>query len=179
DGGHLLQRELGRVHRVSEREHPSGGHELDDVGAVFGLPAYGVAALIGPGADSLADARRDDAVGGKRIDVRMAAPRTDWVERYQHAGTDDESVADGVAQAEIDVLGRSQIAHGGEPGFEHAPRIGGSEMGLLGSGTLKKLDLVLVPARPRLEGQVLMGVHEPRKERRISEIDRLGSSRGA
>ena len=77
DGVHLLLRDLRRVHLVGEGEHAAGGADLDDVGAVLDLEAYGVAELVRAARNAVLDAGlvAEEVVGEAGI-VAMAAARS-------------------------------------------------------------------------------------------------------
>ena len=124
DGVHLLLRKLRRVDRIGQRQNAPGGHEFDEIRSVFDLIAHRGAALTRAIADSLTwpellnSPRRRD-----RRSIAVTTGRADGVGGHQHPRTDHPTVVDGVAQTDIDVIARADVAHGGEACFEGLPRI--------------------------------------------------------
>ncbi len=72
--------------------------------------------LAAPAAMPVGDAGlRAEALVGEAGVVAVAAARAEGVHRDQHARAGDDAGVDGVAQADVDVVARADVAHGGEP----------------------------------------------------------------
>ena len=124
DGVHLVLRELGRVDGIGEGEDAARGHEFDDVGAVLDLVAHRGAALVGAVADAVQrPLLRHAARGRNRIAVAVAASGADGVNGHEHARPRHEAGVDGIAQADVDVVARADVAHGREARIEGLLRI--------------------------------------------------------
>ena len=105
----------------------------------------------------------------------MAAGGTQGVDRHQHARAGNLTVANGVAQADVDVVLGAEVAHRGEAGHEGDAGIHGGIKGALGDGLLEQVHLTLAVIGLVGVGEVGMGVHEARHEGGVAQIDGLGA----
>jgi hypothetical protein len=104
--------------------------------------------------------------GGVR--AAMAVARGDAAGRAEEARPGDHAGLDGVAHLDVEEVLLGHDAHGGGAGGEIAPEIGGGAQ-RLGDGRLAELaDLVAVAG---YDGDVAVGVHEPRHHEAIAEVE--------
>src|SRR5271163_4524521 len=104
---HFFERILRSLWIVSLREHPTRGHELDQIRAVlYVLPNHVTDAVHAIG----------DAVSGRvifewqQIIVRMSAGDAEPWPAHQHSRSGHVAGIDGVAQSHITVAGRAHVA---------------------------------------------------------------------
>ena len=103
----------------------------------------------------------------------MTAGRAERVHRDQHARARNLAVADGVAQADVDVVARAHVAHGGEAGHQRlAHDIDGVQRALR-DGLLQPVQLLLAVVALEGVGEVRVRVDEARQQRRVAEVDGL------
>ena len=117
---------------------------LDDVGAVLHLVAHGGAALVGAVADAFGHAGRAHDVEGKGIAVGVTTGGADGVIGREDARPHGDARADGVAQADVQVLARAEVTDGGEAGVEQRACVRGGVQRLLGGEAHEALELVAV-----------------------------------
>jgi hypothetical protein len=176
DGVHLVLRELRGVDGIGEREHAARGHRFDDVGAELDLVAHGGAAFVGAVADSIDRSALGDADRGwNGVGVAMSAGGTDRMNSHEHARSGDVAGGDGVAQADVDVVARAEVAHRGHSGVDGLARVGRGQQRLLRRMPHQTFEVLAVVVLTRLEAEMSVGVDESRQQGHIAEIDHLGS----
>src|SRR6185295_20114076 len=106
DGVQLFLRELRRVHVVSRRKNAATGAGLDDVGAVFVREADGIAGLVGAVDHAFGGAgfMREQTSAEPSGVIAVSTSGTNGMDRDQHARAGNFAVANGVAQADVDVI---------------------------------------------------------------------------
>ena len=175
---HLRLRELRRPHIVGQRQDAAGRAHLDDVGAVLHLKADRVAELIRAAGDAVGDPRlRPEPL--KRIPgvVAMAAARAKRVNRDEHARTERHAARDRIAQADVDVVGRPDVAHRREAGEQRPPCELGGAKGRFGNRAPQPRDRVRIPVVRRFVGDMGVRVDEAGEQRDVAKVDDLRAGR--
>src|SRR5437763_5887431 len=99
----------------------------------------------------------------------MSARRTDGMNRYEHPRTDRPPVVDGVAQTDVDVIARADVADGCEASLDCFPRECRREDGLLGRMAHQRLKIVEVEVLLILFGEVNVRIDQAGEKRRVAE----------
>ena len=179
---HLGLRELRGIDFVGERQHAPSRAHLDDVCAVLHLESHRIAKSVGPGRDALrrAGLRSKQHVRIARA-VAVAAASAERIHGHQHVRARGHARVDRVPQTDVDVVGRPDVPHGGEPRHQRLARVRRGDDGFLGDRAAKAGDGIGVPVCGALERHVRVGVDEPGKQRDVAQIDhaRAGRNRDA
>src|SRR6266511_1634231 len=120
DGLHLFERVLRGLRVVAEREHSAGRTDFDHVGAVLDH----LARLSHHGRHPVGDAFVE-VIEFRREQVVVAMPAGDAEGRSGGYDPRPRDVAgvDRVAQRDVGVAARADVAHSREAGFEREPRV--------------------------------------------------------
>ena len=105
---------------VLRGEDAAGGADLDHLGAELALPPDLIFQLLGTIADPFLFLVLFQA-GGQEGAVAMAAGRAESMAGRDDARADRIAIADGLGEADIVAVARSDVADGGEAGIEHCP----------------------------------------------------------
>ncbi len=103
--------------------------------------------------------------------IAVAAGGSERVNRNQHARPGNISGVDGIAQPNVDEIGRADIAHRGEAGHHGLARVRGGANRFLGNRPLQGEQRIAVVIGVELIGQMRMRVDETGKQRGIAQID--------
>ena len=105
----------------------------------------------------------------------MAAGGSERVNRNQHSRPRNVSGVDGIAQPNIDEVGRPDIAYRGEAGHYGFARVGGGANRPFGDGPLQGKQRTAVIVGVELHGQMRMRVNETGQQRGVAQVDHRGS----
>ncbi len=171
--GQFLLRELRRVDIVCGREDAAGGADLNNVRAIFVIEAHRVASLIRTIDDAVerAGLTAEDACAKTVLIVAVTAGRTERTDTDEHARTGNVAVRDGIAKADIDVIGRADVADSSETGHKRDARVDAGVQGALGDGLLQALKFGAVVVVRKRKAEMRVGVDEAGKKRSLAQID--------
>ncbi len=120
---HFRLRQLRRADIVAKRQDTTGCAHLDDVRAVLHLEPHRITELVGSTGDADLDARlRAEPLKWKPVVVAMPAACAKGVDRHEHPRSDREPAGDRIAQADVDVVARTEIANGREARHQRSTR---------------------------------------------------------
>ena len=164
NGLHFLERQLLPAHGVAEREHATGGADLDGAGAVLMQPANARTCLV-----RSSHHRRTGPVHGRRqaVVVAVATNGANGPAGRHDAWAGNPAAVDGLPQTHVGEVGRAHVTHGGETdvqglrGVRHAH--GGPE------GV--RVAQVLVATHLGERGQVHVHIDEAGQQIAVAEVD--------
>ncbi len=106
-------RQLRRIDVVGQRQHAAGGARLDDVGSIFYVEAHGQAHLVRTVGDPVLNSRfaAKEAMFEARGVVAMSAGGADGAGRHQHPWSRNFPRGDGIAEAHVEKIRRTHVAH--------------------------------------------------------------------
>src|SRR5208337_1329118 len=117
----------------------------------------------------------EDALAETCLEIAMAAGGTEGVNGDQHARAGDVTVGNGVAKADVEVIGGTDIADGGEAGHESDTGVYAGIKGALRDGFLEAFQFFFIVVVGIREGEMGVGVDEAREKSCIAQIDDLGA----
>ena len=103
----------------------------------------------------------------------MAPGGTDGQPGREDAWSHDLAARDGLAERDVDELGGTHVANGGEPRIERALRVAVRAYRRVDGGPAEQLLVVIT----RLAGDVRVAIDQPGHNRRVAEIDDRGARR--
>ena len=171
----LFEGVLGGAGLVALGEDAAGGHDLDDVDAIFDLLADGLANLVGAVGDSevaVGGKEGDGGFGGVVVEVAVAAGDGEAGARGDDARAGDVAGVDVVAEVDGEEGDGADVADGGEAGFEGLAGVDYAGDGGVEGGAGEGVDLLVAVGAG---GEVGVAVDEAGEDVVGGEVDNLGS----
>lgn len=94
------------------------------------------------------------------LKITVTASGTEGMNRDEHARAGYVAVGNGVAEADVEVLPRANVADGGEPGHERDTRVDTGVEGPFGNGFLQVFQFFPIVVVRIREGEVRVSVDE-------------------
>src|SRR5262249_35010438 len=139
----------------------------------FMSEANGVASLVGAVDDAFAGtgflAEQVSAVSVGAVAVPTGS--ADGVNGDKHTRTGHFAIANGIAQADIDVVARADVSDGGDAGHQGDLGVGNGVEGLFGDWFLQGVELALLPIVGAHHGDVRVSIDEAGQKSGIAKVD--------
>ncbi len=135
------------IYVVGERQDTAGSTYLNHVCAILVVKAHGVTSLIWSIDYTIQRIGLPSEEAGTKATavVTMAAGRAERVHGNEHARPGHDTVANGVAQADIEKVAGANVTHGSETGHEGDAGVCAGVQGPFGNRFLQAVDQVLLP----------------------------------
>src|SRR5260370_29248602 len=169
NGLHLFQSVLGRARLIAFAEDSARGADLDEISAVLnGFADFGTR---GPGAvghafGSVVKFRR------KKIVIAVSAGNAQRRAGHAHARALDFAGINAIAQSDVRVTARSNIAHCGKASAERESSVLHTCNGFSWNGNAK----ARVAAARGFTGEMGVDINQPRETRGIRKINRTDAA---
>jgi len=118
DGVEFFLGELRRIHIIGGRKNAAGGADLDHVRAVLVVKADGIASFIRAVNHPFQRARlvAEKALAKTILKIAVATRSTQGMHRDKHAWSRHNTITNGIAQANIEIIAGTDVANGSEAG---------------------------------------------------------------
>ncbi len=171
DRFHLFERILRGVRVVAFRKHSARGTDLDDVRAILDDFANLVLHRLDAVGHSFSLKMK---CGREQIFVAMTAGDSQRWSRGDHARPNHVSIVDGIAQCDVRIIFRANVAHCSESCFEGAPRVSRAMQRF----TSRRNPKPLIPERVQVKREMGMHVDQAGQQRGVRQINgRVSGSR--